>query len=143
MQRGCSIFFYEGYVSLAPTIINMSKLLDKCGYLVMIFATQHKELPQPENIGNRVKVVEFPKPSKLYLLLNRPSLRILGEILNLIIFCFQGFAKLSHSNYKLEILQVNINSKIDLHGSIVALICLILWKKIIFLPLELAAKLPQ
>jgi len=144
MQRGCSIFFYEGYVALAPTIINISKILDKCGYLVSLFATQHKEIPQPERIGTGVKIVDFPTPSKLYLLLNRPGLRIFGEILNLIIFCFRCFAELSQSHYKTEKLKSNINIGIDLHGSVIALISLFLLKqKFIFLSLELPAELPQ
>ena len=138
MNRACYIFFYEGYVSLAPTILNLSKLLDKYGYLVTILATQNNEIPQPEKIANRAKVRYFPKLIKLYLFFDQPRLRILVRILEVIIFCFQSVSYLLKHSHGREKARNNINIGVDLHGLIVALIWLYFFKqKFIFLSLEL------
>jgi len=138
MPKACYMFFYEGYVSLAPTILNLSKLLDKCGYIVTILATQNNEIPQPAKIGNRVKVRYFPKIIKLYLFFEQPRLRILVRILEVFIFCFQSFAYLLENNPRRERIKTNINIAIDLHGSVVALLWFYFFKhKFIFLSLEL------
>ncbi len=137
MQRAGSIFFYDGYVSLAPTIINLAKILDQTGYLITIFATQNKDIPQPEKIGE-VKVLYFPKIIKLYIFFNRGTFRTLIRIGEIIIFCFQSFTYLLRSNHQVEKLNTTINFGIDLHGSIVALLCSFIFKqKFIFLSLEL------
>lgn len=138
MERICSIFFYEGYVSLAPTIINLAKGLEKSEYLVTIFATKNKDIPQPEKIGSGIKVLYSPKIFKLYLLWERPSLRRLVRISEVIIFAFQSLVKLLQSNQRAEELKSYINIGVDLHGSVVALLCSYLFKqKFIFLSLEL------
>jgi len=138
MQRLCSIFFYEGYISIAPTVINLSKVLDECGYSVTIFATRNNQLPQPENIGNGVKIRYFTKIFKLHLFSKRPTLKRLLRIMEVIIFSFQSFANTSESKQESKKTKTQINIGIDLHGLVVALLCFYLLKqKFIFLSLEL------
>ncbi len=48
MDKLCSIFFYEGYLSLAPTIINLSKVLDQHGYSVTLFTIYNNAITQPK-----------------------------------------------------------------------------------------------
>lgn len=138
MQRECSIFFYQDYVSFAPTILNLSKLLDKYGYKVNIFATENKNILQPQEIvGSKVKFIYFPRATS-YLFFQKLGLSIAGKILEISTFSFQCFAEVFKSNAQLKKTQSNINIGVDLHGSIVALLCFYFFKqKFVFLSLEL------
>ncbi len=139
MQRACSIFFYDGYVSLAPTIINLSKSLENCEYLVTIFATESSNIPQPKTIGNRVKILYFPnKINELKHLDQLKKLTVLIKIVEIIIYCCQYFTYLIQNNFPAGKLKSNINIAIDLHGLFVALLCFYFFKqKFLFLSLEL------
>lgn len=138
MYRTCYIFFYEGYISLSPTIFNFSKLLDINGYLVTIFATQNNEIPQPEKIGSRVRIVYFPKIFSLYLFLQRPILKSLIRTSEMLVFSLQIFSCLLPIERQTEKLKSNINVGVDLHGLSVALLCYYFFRqKFIFLSLEL------
>ena len=142
MQRACSIFFYEGYVSLAPTIINLAKVLDQNNYFVTIFATQNSsKIPHPKTIASRVKILYFTKISSLYDFSFHPLLSkfiTLAKSFQISIFAAQSFIYLFLKKYQVKTLKSNINIGVDLYGSITALLWLYLFgQKFIYLSLEL------
>ena len=139
MQQRCSIFFFDGYVSIAPTIINLSKLISKRGLSVTIFATHNKDMSQPEIIGTQAKVLYFPKIIKLYLFAKRRlTLRLLARTLEIAGFSYQSVMASLQSSCQTDKFKNNINIGVDLHGSCVALLYSYLFKqKFVFLSLEL------
>lgn len=141
MHSVCSIIFFDGYVSLAPTIINLSKFLDKCGYLVTIFATQNNALPQPKKIGIGVQILYFPKilNSFLYRIKQVKKIITLIVILQTIIYSCQYFFYIIQNDYQSKQKKSHINIVIDASG---LFIYAVLWfyffnKKFIFLSLEI------
>lgn len=147
MRETCNIFFYDGYVSLAPTIFNMSKVLAKSGYSVNIFATQtSSNIPQPKQIVNGVNVVYFTKNEFYHFLshlFSQPTLTKLissVKILDIITFSYQGFTYSISNNPKTKKPRNNtdINIGVDEHGLVAALLFSYIFKqKFIFLSLEL------
>jgi len=135
-KKFCSIFFYEGYVSIAPTIINISKILESSGYLVTIFATQN-EVPQPEKIGHSTKIRYFQKKFTIFDFLNKRGFSTLVKGLSIIVFTYQSLWEIS--TVKEESNQENrINIGVDFNGGMVALVCSYLFKqKFVFLSLEI------
>jgi len=144
MKKSCSIFFYEGYVGVAPTIINLSKIIEKFGYSVTIYSTQN-EYPSPGKIGTDVKVIDFRKEFTLIELLKESKSKILAKFKGLVpvakagIFSFQSVIDFFLNQPKNS--QENINIGVDIYGSVAALIkAYIFQEKFLFLSLELGEK---
>ncbi len=142
MRRVCSIFFYEGYVSLAPTIINLSKVLEQDGYSVTIFATRNsRKIPHPQTIADGAKVIYFSKIISSHEFLSHPASKkfiALTRCLQIFIFAAQAFIRILPKNYRVKETESNINIGVDLYGSIAALLWLYLFRqKFIYLSLEL------
>ena len=136
MSKQCGIFFYEGYVGVAPTIINLSKVMQRQGYVVTIYATEN-DYAQPGKIGENIKIIYFCKDFKIVRFLNRTRLKPLVPLVKLSIFFFQV---LTHQlrNQQLPSLKNNINIGIDIYGNAIAMLCLFFFKqKFLFLSLEL------
>lgn len=136
MSKQCAIFFYEGYVGVAPTIINLSKVMQRQGYVVTIYATEN-DYAQPGKIGENVKIIYFCKDFKSVRFLNRTRLKPLVPLVKLSIFLFQV---LTHQlrNQQLQSLKNNINIGVDIYGNVTAMLCLyFLRQKFLFLSLEL------
>ena len=138
-KQTCYIFFYDGYVGIAPTILSLSKTLDKENFLITIFATQN-DTPQPEKLGKKVEIIYFKKKFDILEFLNRFSgLTSLIKFLEAIIFSIQCLTKIFQDNYLTETSKNHINIGIDFHGALTALACKFLLKqKYLFLSLELA-----
>ena len=142
MSKLCSIFFYEGYVGVSPTIVNISKLLDKSEHLVTIYALQNS-YPQPGKLGERTDIIYLEKASDVFLLsklfkfLIKIKLGSLVTVLELGSFVFQCFIHLLQ-NYQRETSREDFSIGVDTNGSIVALLKFYLFKqKFIYLSLEL------
>lgn len=145
MNRSCSIFFYEGYVGIAPTIINLVKSLDECGYSVTIYATE-THFPKIESIGMRTRIVYSKKLSILPFMpiliriINKFKLTTLLSLLNiieLIIFTANYFIDVLLNN-QLKSLNNDISIGVDTNGSILAALKSYLFKnEFIYLSLEL------
>lgn len=145
MNRSCSIFFYEGYVGVAPTIINLVKALDESGYSVTIYATEN-HFPKITNIGSKTRIVYFKKISSLPFvqilirIFNKYELITLLSILNvieLILFICNYFIDVLLNNPK-EALKNDISIGVDTNGSILALLKSYFFKnEFFYLSLEL------
>jgi glycosyltransferase involved in cell wall biosynthesis len=55
MQSACSIFFFEGYLGVSPTVLNLSQALDRDGYAVTVYATRNP-YPTPRETGSHTVV---------------------------------------------------------------------------------------
>ena len=143
MSNSCSIFFYEGYVGVAPTIINLCKALNEDKYLVTIYAT-NSPFPKPEKIDNKTEIIYFSKAFdipivlKILLILKyKFQVRSIQPIFELVFFTLPCLIHLIKTN-KLSIFKKSINIGVDTNGSISALIkSYIFRQKFIYLSLEL------
>lgn len=140
MSKLCSIFFYEGYVGVSPTIVNISKELDATEHLVKIYGIENS-YPQPGKIGNNTEIVYFKKASDNFLLsktfsvLRKLKFISLLPVLELINFLFQYFIYIFKNSQEYS---KNINIGVDTNGSILALLNYYIFKqKFIYLSLEL------
>ncbi|KAB8317529.1 glycosyltransferase family 4 protein [Tolypothrix campylonemoides VB511288] len=140
MNKSCSIFFYEGYVDVAPTIINLAKSLSNCGYFVTIYAKEN-ECSKPQEMGKQIEIVYFKHAYQFSLLsiliktLNQIRLSSLVTVIETILFLYQCLFHILFNSKKLE---NNISVGIDTYGSITAFIKSLLTKqKFIYLSLEL------
>lgn len=137
MHKNCAIFFYDGYVGIAPTIINLATSLENQGYSVTIFATQN-DVPQPKSLGRKVKILYFKKKFKIINYLYKSKLSHGSKILEIGLFTFQCFSHIlryrSYTNQSRE----TINVIVDFHGLIIGLLCYLSFKqKFVFLSLEI------
>ncbi len=147
MSLSCSIFFYEGYVGVAPTIINLAKSLNDCGYSVTIYATE-THFPKPEKIGDKTTVIffkrfsSFPIISILLKIFYKFKLEHLISVINVIealVFNWNYFVHVLFEN-KFKILKDDISIGVDTNGALLALVKSYLFKnKFIYLSLELNA----
>lgn len=143
MKKSCSIFFYEGYVGVAPTIINLCKSLNDHEYSVIIYATENP-FPKLDRIGNQTQIVYFRKASDIPIILKillileyKFKLNTLMPVFELILFIIPCLVN-QINNIKLNLYQKNVNIGIDTNGSILALIKFYIFKqKFIYLSLEL------
>jgi len=143
MSNSCSIFFYEGYVGVAPTIINLCKALNEEEYLVTIYST-NSPFPKPEKIDNKTEIIYFSKAFdipivlKILLILKyKFQVRSIQPIFELVFFTLPCLIHLIKTN-KLSIFKKSINIGVDTNGSISALIkSYIFRQKFIYLSLEL------
>ncbi len=143
MSKSCSIFFYEGYVGIAPTIINLSKSLNDCGYLVTIYGTKNP-ISTPDKIGNNTQGIYFSQVSDAPLLsrniqsIYKFKLGTLIPIIDLIVFACDCFRDRLQKTNKLESRTNNIIIGVDTNGSILALLNYYFFKeKFIYLSLEI------
>ncbi len=139
MQQLCYILLCEGNLSLAPTIINLSKILEEHGYLVTIFATHNNAIPQTNKIGCGVNILYLTSIlNNLYQVNSIDILTNLIKIVQLSIHSFQYFAYILKNERRANNSKQSINIVIDLHGLIIAFFWFYLFKqKFIFLSLEL------
>lgn len=143
MKKSCSIFFYEGYVGVAPTIINLCKALNDDEYSVIIYATENP-FPKIDRIGNQTKIVYFRKAYdipivlKILLILKyKFKLNTVMPIFELVFYIIPCLVE-QINKIKLNFRQKNVNIGIDTNGSILALIKFYIFKqKFIYLSLEL------
>ncbi len=133
MNRGCSIFFYEGYVGISPTIVNASKVLSENGYAVTIYGTKN-DYPPPGDLGDRVQILYFRKAARILAALKKKWPEIV-PVLELFIYATQCCLHLLRDRKKTE---TQINLAVDIYGAIAALIAFYLFKQnYLFLSLEL------
>jgi hypothetical protein len=131
-----SIFFYEGYVGIAPTIINLSKMLDRQGMLVNIYGMRNN-YPEPGKLGDRVNTFYFRKYNKLYNDLRKTKFKNLVFVLEFFNYLFPCLLASFKDKFDCG-RKNNINIGIDIYGSLVALIFFYLFKqKFLILSLEL------
>jgi hypothetical protein len=142
MSKSYSIFFYEGYVSVAPTIINLAKCLNESGYSVTIYATENP-FPKLEKIGEKTTIVYFrkafdmPLMAKTLKFIFKLKLETIIPVIDLLFFVGHYFREIIKNN-KYDYLKDDISIGIDTNGSILALVKSFLFrKKSIYLSLEL------
>jgi hypothetical protein len=143
MNNLCSIFFYEGYVCVAPTIINLAKSLNNHGYSVKIYATK-TQFTNVEKIGDNTTVTYFKKASDIplisrILLIFYYKLKIKAKIplIELIVFAHHSFIN-TFKTINSKSLKNNISIGVDTNGSILALFESCFFKhKFVYLSLEL------
>ncbi|MFB2837563.1 hypothetical protein [Floridanema evergladense] len=136
MNKSCSIFFYEGYVGIAPTVINATKLLVRNGYSVNIYGRDNK-YAEPGEMGEKVRIFYFREFSNKFELLSYMGLKKDSSGFKFIIYAIQCLIQvLKNSRASEQKKQINIG--IDVYGSIAALLSFYLFKqKFLFLSLEL------
>lgn len=144
MAKTCFLYFYEGCISVSPTIISLSELLANNEYTVIIFASKN-ENPYPKfkpksdkaivvycSNGNNIPLINF-----LYKLFYRIKLGTLVPVMELIVFGFQ-VASYIVRKYQLVASQSSIDIGVDTNGSILALINHYIFKReFIYLSLEI------
>ncbi len=137
MDRKCSIFFYDGYVGIAPTIINLAKILDDRGYLVTVFATQNN-VPQPEKLGSQVEILYFQKKFKIIDFFYNLNLKNIAKFLEICFFTLQCFAHILKDSDRSKTSRDVINIVVDSNDLLIGLLCFWLFKqKFLFLSLEI------
>lgn len=143
MSNSYSIFFYEGYVGVAPTIINLTKALNDSGASVTIYATENP-FPKLEEIGDQTTIIYFPKAYNIPLVSKiiqifqyKFNLKSIIPVIELGVFVFYYFIYiLSHKKITSLIHESSIG--IDTNGSILALVQSYVFRtKFIYLSLEL------
>lgn len=137
MNRGCFIFFYEGYVGISPTIVNTAKVLSENGYIITIYGTKN-DYPPPGELGERVQILYFRKAARILAALKNKWPEIV-PLLELFIYttqcCLHIFLHILKNRKKTDI---KINIAVDIYGAIAALIAYFLFKQnYLFLSLEL------
>ncbi|MBO3457165.1 glycosyltransferase [Aetokthonos hydrillicola Thurmond2011] len=138
MLKTCSILFFENHLTLAPTVLNLSMLIEKYVDALTIFAIENKKIPLPEKIGTNGKIVYFPEGFNLYNFSNQMKFFTLSRIIEIFIFNLQIFGYLQQSENKDSTLKTNLNIAVDFHGLAVALVLSYLYKqKFVFVSLEL------
>lgn len=146
MSQSCSLFFYEGYVDRAPTIVNLAKSLNESGYLVTVYATQDvwaskgEQVSDPEKIGDKTNIIYFRRASDIPLVEAMLKVRLgsLVRVIELLYYAWQFFAYIGENNKFKDLKNDVINIGVDKNGSILALIKSY-WhrQKFIYLSLEL------
>lgn len=141
MNRGCFIFFYEGYVGISPTLVNTAKVLSENGYIITIYGTKN-DYPPPGELGERVQIFYFRKAARILATLKNKWPEIV-PLLELFIYTTQCCLHIFLHKF-LQILKtrpktdIKINIAVDIYGGIAALIAYFLFKQnYLFLSLEL------
>lgn len=144
MNKSCCIFFHEGYIGVAPTVINLANSLSvQGGYFVIIYATKN-DYPKFNFQSDKIITVYFPKGFDIplinicyKLLIKIDKFNNLIPFIEAIIFLFQVFLH-RLNNYKFINKENNINVGIDTNGSILSLIYFYICRQIIvYLSLEI------
>ena len=122
MNKNCYIFYYDGYVGIAPTIINLSTSLENQGYTVTIFATKN-DVPQPKKLGSEVEILYFKKKFKIIDYCYKSKISYFSKFLEIGLFTFQGFSHIfKYRNYK-DKSKFTTNVVVDFHGLMLGLLC--------------------
>jgi glycosyltransferase involved in cell wall biosynthesis len=140
-MKACFIFFYEGWIGVHPTIISLTKILDKAGYSVNIYGTENS-YPKPGVLGANVQTFWFQKRFRWLEAFKKSDHPLLTKVKGLapiassLIFTLQCLRN-ACSVYG-EKPERTINIGIDIYGTVSAfLISLIKRQKFLFLSLEL------
>lgn len=135
LDKKCSIFFYEGYVGIAPTIINLAKVLSQQSARVSIYGSKNQYAEAGE-LGVGVETIYFTKGTRLFDLLIKKGFKDLVPLLELGLYVLQYFVyKAKHFQPSS---QQKINVGVDIYGAIAALINFYIFReKFLFLSLEL------
>ncbi|KAB8330533.1 glycosyltransferase family 4 protein [Scytonema tolypothrichoides VB-61278] len=133
MKRSCCIFFYEGHISIAPTIISLVKSLSEQGYCVFIYSTKH-DLPTFKIPNDRIVAAYFPKGYNIpainiiYTVLGMLKLGMLVRVIELLLFISQS-ALYTLKNYHLILPMNSIVIGVDANGSIASLLNFYFFKR--------------
>ena len=138
MNKSCSIFFYEGWLNISPTLINLASLLAKSGYEVIIY-TRDTGYDKPTHLSPRIEVVylrEHIEFEKLLQLFPNVKLGFLAPTLLLVLFAFQILIyRLKHHSTKAA---RSISIGVDTNCAILALLESYFTKStLVYLSLEL------
>ena len=137
MSKKCAIFFYDGYVGIAPTIINLSKALENQGYSVTIFATEN-DVPQPKSLGDKVEILYFKKKFKTIEYLYKSKLSYFSKFLEIGLFTFQSFSHILRHGNAQDRSKLTTNVIVDFHGLMLGWLCYCFFQqKFVFLSLEI------
>lgn len=137
----CSIFFFEGYVGVSPTIINLVYSLQNRDYNITIFARENT-YESPKDLGDKVVVKYFKTLGNIFFisifikLLTKHKKHNLFEFLDSIFWFFQVLLYILLCKVKTKELFIGI----DTYGAITAFLVKKLFSpqiKLAFLSLEL------
>jgi hypothetical protein len=148
MKKECSIIFYEGWLDVAPTVMNLAKALFDRNYNVTVFCRQNKfNIPDNRQLLDEfVSVVYFRNPWDIFLIkVWFKFLKILGlsTIIQLIdVIFFLGQIRVYKFKHGLGLKYDELIIGIDTNGAIVSLIesIFIKTKNLVYLSLELTRK---
>ncbi|QDL06528.1 hypothetical protein DP113_00140 [Brasilonema octagenarum UFV-E1] len=142
MNRSCCIFFYEGHISIAPTIISLVNSLSEQGYRVFLYSTKHN-LSTFKIPNERTVAVYFPKGydipaiNKIYTFLGIIKLGMLVRVIELFLFLLQS-TFYTFKNYDFILPKNSIIIGVDANGSIASLLNFYFFKrKFAYLSLEI------
>ena len=145
MKKECSIVFYEGWLDVAPTIINLVKVLEKKGYNNTVYCRQNKFSvnTNQHKLNLPASVAYFIRPENIIffrIFLKLLRLFKLGTFIPLIdcIFFWIQIRKYKYQN-KINSTSDELIIGIDTNGSIVALFESVFLRtnNLIYLSLEL------
>jgi len=144
-SRSCHLFFYEGYIGVAPTVWNLIKALDRVGFSVTIFASRNP-YPPPARGGENPGVIYFLKPSDVpvlsFLLRNlyRVGMETAVPAIELAVYAMRCAVRLLRRRKRTGDLEISVG--IDTNGSVAALLQRILTgRRYAYLSLELPSRL--
>lgn len=130
MKKSCAIFFYEGYLDIAPTLISLLKTLNQRGYSVTFYVTSNKN-SNPIAARPNTKIVHFRHSAEIPLislcrsLMTKMRLGSCIPIIDLVVFEIQFFIHLllkylfDRDEFR-QIKDDSFNLGIDKQGSILA-----------------------
>jgi hypothetical protein len=139
MNKSCSIFFYEGWLSAAPSVINLATIFANIGYKVILYTRINPDYALRSDLGKNVTVVYLEKPTFIAFISRKLKEIKLGgtttDLLDLITFTIQILLwDLKHKEYPNR----HVSIGVDTNGSIVAGIeSMLLRSKLVYLSLEL------
>ncbi|BDA75519.1 hypothetical protein CAL7716_096850 [Calothrix sp. PCC 7716] len=138
MNKSCSIFFHEGWLCIAPSIINLATILANIGYNVIIYTRKNPDYNLTCNLGENIKVIYLEKPNFIAFLISKLKIIKLGSLNNLVDLIAFGIQILIGNFKQKEYSNRHISIGIDTSGSIIAWIeSIILKSKLVYLSLEL------
>ncbi len=139
MSKACSIFFYDGWLGVAPTVINLAELLSKNDFKVTIY-TRDTGYVRPAIFNDSISVIYFSRPiefEKFIKLLNKIKLGSLVPTILLMLFAFQIL--IYQFKYSRKNADDSISLGVDTNGAILALLETCFTKsRLVYLSLELA-----
>lgn len=149
MKKQCSIVFYEGWIDVAPTVINLAKALNDKNYNVKIYCrrSQFNTSNSKDFFDKFVSVIYFESLSNsllivkiLFKLLKALKLGTLILLIDVIFFWFQ--IRICKSKHTSELIHNELIIGIDTNGAIVSLLesILVKTKNLVYLSLELTDK---
>lgn len=143
-QLKISIFFYDGYIDVSPTIINIIRTLIKHGHLVDVYTREHPVCRKTQTLGDGVKIFYIKSPATLPIFSNAINFLNKTKRTNLSTFLdfwgwvvFFALSRLTQKN-KVSRGAEAINIGVDVYGASLAVLeNFFLGKKLIYLSLEL------